>query len=321
MALTGVFLVGNILCAVAASYWMLLIGRIIIALVAGTIVSMSMTYAADVTAPRNRTKFIAWVFSGFSIASVVGVPVGTWVAGIFGWRYAFYLVTALTILLMVTMAAVLPRGGELVKVGIVSQFRLFLDRRIQLGLAAVICGAAASYAFYTYLSPILRDEIGVPEQYISIGLVLYGVACLCSNLYSGKLAGQERGMKPLYRIRFMYYIHAVLLCTLAFAGIVPVYGAIVLIVLGFFMYLQNSSSQVLYMDVAAQSHPGSTNLAASLNSMAFNIGIAVGSAAGGVVNDTCGLTWLGPAGAVFALLAGLSVAAMRPYVAAKGQKA
>lgn len=63
-----------------------------------------------------------------------------------------------------------------------------------------------------------------------------------------------------------------------------------------FMYLQNSASQVLYMDVAAQTHPGSMNLAASLNSMSFNIGIAVGSAVGGIVNDTLGLMWLGPFG-------------------------
>ena len=76
--------------------------------------------------------------------------------------------------------------------------------------------------------------------------------------------------------------------------LVPVYGALLLVVLGMFMYLQNSASQVLYMDVASQSHPGSLNLAASLNSMSFNIGIALGSAVGGVVNGHVGLMWLGP---------------------------
>lgn len=81
-----------------------------------------------------------------------------------------------------------------------------------------------------------------------------------------------------------------------------------------FMYLQNSAPQVLYMDVAAQTHPGSMNLAASLNSMSFNIGIAVGSAVGGIVNDTLGLMWLGPFGAVFALLAVGTMTLLRPYV-------
>ena len=113
-------------------------------------------------------------------------------------------------------------------------------------------------------------------------------------------------------------MQAVLLCLLAFAKLLPAAGALLLIVLGLFMYLQNSASQVLYMDVAAQAHPGSMNLAASLNSMSFNIGIALGSAVGGVVNDEFGLTWLGPFGAVFALLASLTVSGLHPTRAELG---
>lgn len=82
-----------------------------------------------------------------------------------------------------------------------------------------------------------------------------------------------------------------------------------------FMYLQNSASQVLYMDVASQSHPGSLNLAASLNSMSFNIGIAVGSAVGGLVNTHLGLMWLGPVGAIFLLCAVGTTTLLRPFVA------
>lgn len=81
------------------------------------------------------------------------------------------------------------------------------------------------------------------------------------------------------------------------------------------MYLQNSASQVLYMDVASQSHPGSLNLAASLNSMSFNIGIAVGSAVGGLVNAHLGLMWLGPVGAIFLLCAVGTTTLLRPFVA------
>ena len=80
------------------------------------------------------------------------------------------------------------------------------------------------------------------------------------------------------------------------------------------MYLQNSASQVLYMDVAYQSHPGSVNLAASQNSMSFNIGIAIGSAVGGLVNDLLGLAWLGPVGAIFALFAAGITTLLRPYI-------
>lgn len=319
LTLMGVFLVGNILCAFAPNYPVLLIARLLIASVSGTLVAISMTFAPDVTTDKYRTKFIAWVFSGFSIASVVGVPAGTWVANTFGWRVTFALVSVLTAVLMASMAVSLPRNSHPAKIGFLRQFRLFFDRRIQLGVADVVFGAAASYVFYTYLSPIMRDEIGVPERYISVGLVVYGCACLWSNLYGGKLADRGRGVEPLTHIRPIYCVQAVCLCLLAFASLVPAGGALLLVALGMFMYLQNASSQVLYMDVAYQSHPGSVNLAASLNSMSFNIGIASGSAVGGMVNDALGLAWLGPFGAIFALLAVGTTTLLRPYVSPVGE--
>lgn len=319
LTLMGVFLVGNILCVFAPNYPVLLIARLLIASVSGTLVAISMTFAPDVTTDKYRTKFIAWVFSGFSIASVIGVPAGTWVANTFGWRVTFALVSVLTAVLMASMAVSLPRNSHPAKIGFLRQFRLFFDRRIQLGVADVVFGAAASYVFYTYLSPIMRDEIGVPERYISVGLVVYGCACLWSNLYGGKLADRGRGVEPLTHIRPIYCVQAVCLCLLAFASLVPAGGALLLVALGMLMYLQNSASQVLYMDVAYQSHPGSVNLAASLNSMSFNIGIAIGSAVGGLVNDLLGLTWLGPVGAIFALLAAGTTTLLRPYVSPVGE--
>lgn len=315
LTLIGIFLAGNLLCAFAPNYAVLVVARIMIALVSGTLVAVAMTYAPDVTTDTFRTKFIAWVFSGFSIASVVGVPVGTWVANTFGWRWAFHIINVLTIMLIVGMVVALPRNSHIVKIGFLPQFRLFFDRRIQLGVLTVVFGAAASYVFYTYLTPIMRDEVHVPEQYLSVGLVIFGAACLWSNLYGGKLADRGRGVEPLTHIRPIYCAHAVLMASLVVAHWVPVYGALLLVVLGMFMYLQNSASQVLYMDVASQSHPGSLNLAASLNSMSFNIGIALGSAVGGLVNGHFGLTWLGPVGALFLLCAIATTTMLRPFVA------
>ena len=315
LTLIGIFLAGNLLCAFAPNYAVLVVARIMIALVSGTLVAVAMTYAPDVTTDKFRTKFIAWVFSGFSIASVVGVPVGTWVANTFGWRWAFHIINVLTIMLIVGMVVALPRNSHIVKIGFLPQFRLFFDRRIQLGVLDVVCGAAASYVFYTYLTPIMRDEVHVPEQYLSVGLVIFGAACLWSNLYGGKLADRGRGVEPLTHIRPIYCAHAVLMASLVVAHWVPVYGALLLVVLGMFMYLQNSASQVLYMDVASQSHPGSLNLAASLNSMSFNIGIALGSAVGGLINGHFGLMWLGPVGALFLVCAIAITTFLRPFVA------
>lgn len=306
-ALTVVFLLGNILCAVAPNYAVFLVARILIALVSGTAVSTSMTFVGDVATPKNRTKFVAWVFSGFSVAAVFGVPAGTAIANAMGWRWAFYVIVALTIALLAAMFKVLPKNHYNPRSRFLAQFFIFTEARIWAGILAVLCGAAATYVFYTYLSPILQDEIGIPAAWVSIALSAYGLMCLASNLYSGKLGDRGRGVKPLIGVLPIYVVHAVLLALLPFAVLNPITGCALLLVLGFFMYLQNTPSQVLYMDVAAETHPGSLNLASSFNSMAFNIGIAVGSAVGSLVTDTVGMHWLGPFGAIFALLAAASV--------------
>ena len=86
----------------------------------------------------------------------------------------------------------------------------------------VVFGAAATYVFYTYLTPIMRDEVHVPEQYLSVGLVIFGAACLWSNLYGGKLADKGHGVEPLTHIRPIYCVQAVCLCLLAFASLLAV---------------------------------------------------------------------------------------------------
>ena len=306
-ALMAVFLLGNILCAVAPNYAVLLVARVIIALISGTTVATSMTFVDDVASPKNRTKFVAWVFSGFSVAAVFGVPVGTAVANALGWRWAFYVIVAMTVVLIAAMFRVLPKNHYGPRSRFLAQFFIFTEPRIWAGIISVVCGAAATYVFYTYLSPILQDEIGMPASMVSIALSAYGLMCLASNLYSGKLGDRGRGTKPLIGVLPIYLVQAVLLALLPFAVMNPIAGCALLLVLGFFMYLQNTPSQILYMDVAAETHPGSLNLASSFNSMAFNIGIAVGSAVGGLVTDTVGMHWLGPFGAIFALLAAGSV--------------
>ncbi|OXN01153.1 arabinose transporter [Bifidobacterium vansinderenii] len=301
-----VFLIGNLMCAFAVGYGMLVAARIVIALISGTTVAVSMTFADDVATPKNRTKFVAWVFSGFSIASVFGVPIGTTIANMFGWRWSFHVINLLTVALIVLMCVVLPKNHYGPKSRFLAQFFIFTEKRIWGGILAVVFAAAATYVFYTYLTPILEQEIGIPEQYISFALAAYGLACLGSNLYGGKLGDRGRGVVPLVKGRPIYLIQAVFMVALPFAVLNPLIGCAVLLVLGFLMYLQNTSSQILYMDVAAATHPGSLNLASSFNSMSFNIGIALGSAVGGLVTDHVGMRWLGPFGAIFAVLAYLT---------------
>ena len=302
LTLLGIFFVGNVLCAFALNYTVLLAARVVIAVVSGTLVAISMTFADDVVAPRNRTRFVAWVFSGFSIASIVGVPLGTAIANAFGWRVAFHVIDVMIVALVAVMVMKLPRDSKQMRIGFFSQFLLFTDARILAGLACVVCGAAASYVFYTYLTPLLVDFGHIPPSWVGVGLIVFGIACLASNLMSGKLAARGSIEVPLAKCLPIYLVQAVCLAALAVAFRWPAATLVLLVALGFLMYLQNSPSQILFLDVAATSRPGSLNLAASLNSMSFNIGIALGAATGGLVTDGLGMWWLGPFGALFALV-------------------
>jgi DHA1 family inner membrane transport protein len=305
MVLGGIFLAGNALSGFATGYAMLALSRLVVALVAGTMVAVAMTFSPQVARPENRARFMAWVFSGFSIASVAGVPFGTWVAGTFGWRWAFHIVTVIIAVLLVVMLLTLPRRSSTMRVGFFSQFLLFTDPRILLGVACVFFGAAATYVFYTYISPVLTRFGGIAPRYVSLALVVFGLAALFSNLYSGRLARRGSVEQPLGRMWPVYLLHAGLLALLSLGCLTGQVWLVLASVIGIgaCMYLQNSPSQIDYVDSAMQFHPGSLNLANSLNSMSFNLGITVGAAVGGLVKDGAGLAWLGAAGALFALAA------------------
>lgn len=235
------------------------------------------------------------------------MPIGTWVSHTLGWRWAFHTINVLTVILLIAMSAVLPKHHYQPQSRFLAQFFIFSEKRIWSGIFAVIFAAAATYVFYTYLTPILEDELDIPDQYVSLALAAFGLACLASNLYGGKLGNRGRGVESMVRGKPIYLVQFIFMLALPLATLNTAAGCLVLLILGFLMYLQNTPSQVLFMDVTAESHSGSLNLASSFNSMSFNIGIALGSAVGGLVTDDFGIRWLGPFGAVFALLAFIDV--------------
>lgn len=311
IVLLSVFLAGNLMSTFAINYPMLVASRVLTASVSGVLVAVSMTFGPDVAAADRQPRFISWVFSGFSVASVAGMPAGTWIGQTFGWRASFVVIDLLTLVMVAVMFAVLPKHSTPSKSSLAGQFRLFMDVRIILGVLAVVFGLAASYVWYTYLTPMFTDEIGVPTRFVSFALVGFGLACLWSNLHGGTLAARGEGIEPMTRMWRPYALQAVCMMLLPAAGLNPVAGVALLIVLGMTIYLQNSPSQVLFLHVATTRHPGSMTLASSLNSMSCNLGIALGSAVGGLAYDAVGLTWLGPVGAVFSLMAVLMTVLLR----------
>ncbi len=319
ISMVGIFLVGNALSGFASNYAFLALSRMIVALVAGALVAVGMTFAPQVTEQATRTRFMAWVFSGFSLASVFGVPAGTWLAQTLGWRWAFHAITVITLILIVVDCAVLPASTRTSSVSILRQFLLFSDLRIVFACLCVICGAAATYVFYTYITPILTSFAGVGEAQVSLVLVVFGLMALFSNLYSGVLARKGSIEQPLGHMWGWYAAQMCALLLLSLACFVAhsqaslwahIVVLVVVMALGLLMYLQNSPSQICYVDSAAQTHPGSLNLSNSLNSMSFNTGIALGAGVSGVVYSHWGLVALGSWGAVFALGAALSSLAL-----------
>ncbi|HJC92396.1 MAG TPA: MFS transporter [Candidatus Mediterraneibacter excrementigallinarum] len=296
-----IFAAANLLCGLTSMYLIFGAARIVIAVISGTLVAVSMTFAGDVAAPENMSKVVAGIFSGFSIASVFGVPIATAVTRFLNWRAAFFLIAAASLAVTAVLYKTLPRTGGTEAHSVIRQFVLLRDRKIILGGLCVFFGAAGTYTVYTYLTPIFETELHIPGNLISFALLLFGVAALISNLYSGRLAGNG-GMK---RMPGIYVVHTLCLLCMPLATRNVATGLVAIFLLGVLIYLVNSPSQMLFLNTASEEYPSCVNLAASFNSVFFNLGIAAGSFLGGLVVDHIGLRYVGAAGAVPAALAGM----------------
>ncbi|MBM6829032.1 MFS transporter [Anaerotignum lactatifermentans] len=297
--LTVLFILGNLFCALAPTYGMLTAARILLAVVSGTLISVSMTFVPDVSSLEHRATVVSWVFAGFSLASIFGVPMGTTVSHLLGWRAAFGLITLCSAAVLVILVVSLPRAQQKVPSGLVQQFVLLGDGRILLGIFTVFFGASSAYVLYTYLTPVFEELIGVPASLISPVLLLFGVMVFFSNLISGKMA-QRRG---IYKLRFSFLVMAAAMFVLPLTLKAAPLALAVIFVIGLVMYLQNSPIQVNILNIATREYPGAITLAASANSFSYNFGIAFGSVCGSLMVDRLDMRLLGLGGGVLALCA------------------
>lgn len=296
LVLAIIFTFGNALTIFAPNYAVLVISRIIVAIVSGALVSLSLTFATVIAPIQKRAWLVSWIFSGFSVASVFGIPLGTWISTTFGWRITFITITIFSLLTIFLIIKTLPHNLVQQKQGnILQQFIIFKDPRIYLGVVLQTCSLAGIYVFYTYLRPIFSKSLNFDPSLITILLTVYGVMSLISNQASGKIADYKglKSMPTLYAIEFVLL------------GVMPLLlantwlGTINIMLVGAFMYLINSPLQLHIMGVAERDYPQSLVLASSLNSIFSNLGISLGSAAGGLVVANLGLNSVGLGGSVF----------------------
>ena len=293
LSLMFLFTLGNVACMLAPNYPVMLASRIFLAAVSSALISMSMTFAPDVAPRKYTSSVISWIFAGFNIASVFGVPFSMFIVQFASWRVAFAFIVVVSVLLLLLMVKFLPTKNLPPTNNIMEQLVLLKDRRIIMAVSAMILSGS------TYLSPILLDKMGLSANLLTLAFVIFGVAAMISNLLSPML-NYWGGMRILWIIFAGQAIFSILL---TFTMESFILGSVVICCLGVLMYLLNTPTQMYYLQVSKKFYPGTLALAGSLTSSSYNVGIAVGSFAGSLSVDLAGLNSVGITGGVFAILA------------------
>ncbi|MCK1992174.1 MFS transporter [Peribacillus muralis] len=298
--LIGSFIVLNALCVLSTSYIMLLAMRMLTAIVTGVLISLAMVVASETMPIAKRGLAISFVFGGFTLANVIGVPIGTVIAEWYDWNASFLLTTLLGVIAFLAAFFVLPTMNSAIRSSMRDQFALLTHPRILMAFFIPSLGFGATYAVYTYLVPILKG-MEAPSSSISLILFGYGFISIFSNILAGKIASYN----AIGRLRFVFLVQAIVLICLYWTTNHFIIGLINIGLMSLMAILLTTSTQLYLIDLASIYQPKATGLAASLMPVASNVGIAFGSALGGVVyhqGNLLNVTWVGGLVAICASL-------------------
>ncbi|AZB42710.1 MFS transporter [Bacillus sp. FJAT-42376] len=293
MLLMVVFILGNSVAAMSGSFTLLLIARFITAFSHGVFFSIGSTIAADLVPENKRASAIAFMFTGLTVATVTGVPLGTFIGQAFGWRATFWAVAALGIIAIIASAILVP--GNLKKAPaskISDNFKILGNGPLMLSFAITALGYGGTFVAFTYLAPILEDITGFASGAVSILLLVYGVAVAIGNSVGGKVANKN----PLKALFWMFVVQAIVLVALTFTAPFKVAGLITIFLMGLLAFMNVPGLQVYVVQLAERHVPSAVNVASALNIAAFNVGIAIGAFVGGLIVDSIGLIhtpWIG----------------------------
>jgi MFS transporter, DHA1 family, inner membrane transport protein len=160
MSLIGVFIVGNLLCAIAPGYAVLMAARIVTAFCHGAFFGIGSVVAAGLVAPNRRAQAIALMFTGLTLANVLGVPLGTALGQAVGWRATFWAVTGIGVLAAGALAVCLPAKIEMQKASLVREFSVLKNPQVLMVLGISVLASASLFSTFTYITPILEDVTG-----------------------------------------------------------------------------------------------------------------------------------------------------------------
>ncbi len=310
MLLMTVFFIGNTLTAIAPTLGWLLFARIITAAVAGTIISLINLLVSIITPMDKRPMVLAWVGAGFSIASVIGVPLGTTIATLLSWHDSFWIISGLTLIVFALLVWLTPRDTPQVKGSILEQLALLKDHRVLLGIGITVAVLSLQYTFYTYVRPLITTVMGFSLTSLNWLLLLLGVMSIIGNEIAGIVASHN----GVQKLPIVFILMTILSLVLAIALGNKITGMLVLAALCVVVIIYGTTIQLVFISVAEKEYPQSLALATSLISIFANVGISLGSFTASTTVNFANLTMLGYVGAVYGLLAiGLSLVLRRFY--------
>lgn len=296
------FIAGSALSAAAADYWVLMLGRVLSAMAVGAFYGVGSVVAASLVSPDRQASAIALMFAGATAATVFGVPLGTLIGQDFGWRVTYWIVTAIGVLGLVGVTALVPKVADAAPSSIRQEFAAFRRPQVWLALGMTACSFGAIATTFTYIAPLLHDIAGFSEKAVTVVLFVIGLGLFVGNYVGGKAADKNlmRTMIVLFAaftailIGFYFTIHdKAAAAVTAFLFGVAGYGLV-------------PGAQMRVVTKAE----GAPTLASAMNISAFNVGVMFGAALGGAaINAGLGLTsvtWIGAiiaaAGLLLALL-------------------
>jgi len=301
VALMVIFTIGNVACALAPSYGALMAARVVTSLAHGTFFGVGAVVATGLVGPDRKASAIAVMFTGLTIATLLGVPFGAWLGLHFGWRATFWAVAAIGVLASLVLARLVPRVAEAEPVPLARELAVLGRPQVLLGLLMTVLGYAGVFVVFTYIQPMLTEITGFPEAAVSPILLVFGVGLAVGNLAGGRLADR----RPAAALVGTLVALAVVLAAMTVALDQPVAAVVAVGLFGAASFATVAPLQLRVLDKAAGA---GESLASSLNIAAFNLGNALGAALGGLVIDIGGGLSALPWTAALVTIAGLAVA-------------
>ncbi|RPE34493.1 MFS transporter [Kitasatospora cineracea] len=294
MLLMVLFTAGNLLSALAPGFGVMLAGRIVASLAHGAFFGIGSVVAAELVAPEKKAGAIATMFTGLTVANIVGVPLGTFIGQQIGWRTTFAAVAALGVVGLLGIARLVPDLPRPAGAHLRRELAAFKNAQVVLAMGMTVLGFGGVFAAITYIKPMMTEVAGFSEGSVTWLLVLLGVGMFLGNLLGGRFA--DRRLMPMLFTTLGGLTAVLALFTVTAHN--EATAAVTLLLIGALGFATVPPLQKRVLD---QAH-GAPTLASAVNIGAFNLGNALAAWLGGAV-ITAGLGYTAP-NWVGALLAG-----------------